>query len=73
MRRMLLSTGSSRLRRLGPSSNSSTLRLAVDASLEALTYHEVAEVLSDVLGRDISYERPSLWRSVHFGKGCGTT
>ena len=32
---------------------------------KALTYHEVAEILSDVLGRDISYERPSLWRYVH--------
>ena len=31
---------------------------------EALTYHEVAEVLSGGLGRDISYERPSLWRYV---------
>jgi uncharacterized protein YbjT (DUF2867 family) len=31
---------------------------------EALTYHEVAEILSEVLGRDISYECPSLWRYV---------
>jgi uncharacterized protein YbjT (DUF2867 family) len=32
---------------------------------EALTYHAAAEVLSDVLGRTISYERPGLWRYVH--------
>jgi uncharacterized protein YbjT (DUF2867 family) len=30
----------------------------------ALDYHEGAAILSDVLGREIRYERPSLWRYV---------
>lgn len=31
---------------------------------ETLNYHEVAEILSDVLDREITYDRPSLWRYV---------
>jgi uncharacterized protein YbjT (DUF2867 family) len=31
---------------------------------EALSYPEVAEILSDVLGREITYERPGLWRYI---------
>lgn len=32
---------------------------------EALDYHVVADILSEVLDRDISYRQPSLWRYVH--------
>lgn len=32
---------------------------------EALDYHSVAQILSEVLGRRISYRRPSLWRYLH--------
>ncbi len=31
---------------------------------KALDYHEVANVLSDVLGREIRYRRPGLWRYI---------
>jgi uncharacterized protein YbjT (DUF2867 family) len=31
---------------------------------EALDYHEVADILSEVLGRSISYERPGVWRYI---------
>lgn len=31
---------------------------------EALTYHQVSDILSEVLGREITYERPSLWRYI---------
>lgn len=30
----------------------------------ALNYHQVADILSDVLGREITYERPSLWQYI---------
>lgn len=32
---------------------------------EALDYHQVSEILTEVLDRKISYERPGLWRYVH--------